>query len=107
MTPSPDQIALTQHLLQVVSNLPADLRSVIDHGDSVTFEMSAEQYARQCHVNTLYGSATITYAELLARTEPQWEGDPDTDWDAYAAERLIKERWEADLAERRRTKRAY
>ncbi len=107
-TPTRDQLLLVQHVLEVVSRLPADLRGLIWRDDGVTFEMSAEQYARQCHVGTLRGSATITYTELLSRSEPlPAEEDPSIEWDPYTVERLLKERWEADLAERRKHPRSY
>ncbi len=44
---------------------------------------------------------TLTYAELLGRTEPAYEGDDETDWDQWAVSRLIKERWEESLAAKR------
>lgn len=104
--PTADQIALTQHILEVVSRLPGTLEAIGWGDGSVTFTLSRDQYARQCHVGTLRASITLTYAELLLRTNPQWEGDLDTDWDLYAVDRLMMARWDEACEAQRRAKQA-
>lgn len=109
ITPTPDQLSLTQHILEVVSRLPGDLRGIIWRDDGVTFELSREQYARQCHVDTLRGEITLTYAELLTQTEPDidLDGNPrPPDWDHWAVDRLMARRWDEDLEAKRRAKQA-
>ncbi len=100
-TPTPDQTLLIQHLLSIMADLPGDLRSLIDHGDSITFTLSYEDYCRQCHMGRVQADVTVTYAELLGRTEPEYEGDTETYWDQWAVCRLIKERWNENLAANR------
>lgn len=104
--PTKDQLLLTQHLVEVISRLPADLRGIVwtDHG--VTFELSREDYCRQCHVGTERAAITLTYAELLMKDEPQYEGDTDLGWNVCGVDTLMSARWEQALDAMRRARRA-
>ncbi len=101
MKPTGHELDLTKHLLRVIEGLPHDLRSLIIRDDSVTFALSYEDYCRGCHMGCVLADVTLTYAELLTRTEPQWEGDPDIEWDQWAVIRLVKTRWDEAIAIKR------